>query len=879
KENKSINIIFWNITKGNYELKIYHDNEKIFKNRKKIWAIFEIAGSANSKYIADKIQLNYGKPGIFSYMGSGHRNNDKNISEYWNVCKFNIVKDKNFILVSIKSSEEFHLNGISLRNISEAKKLSIQDSFKIDINKLKSKIRSTYTSKTVVVYANISANVADGSSIWLSSIVNIISNKSKVILILKENLRNRIIISNIKNIENVVLVEPCDYSNIENINENQALNLIKLIDDFHPNLRAVLVRGVQAAKELTLDRKFKYRSICYLTDFYTIENNEVIISNLMKNDIWNIMLHTHLLLVQTKQIKNRIFSLIGREHPNYAYLPPSLPDSLFKRDRLLSGNGSIIKDRKNYISIGYAGKIMPNWGVEELLEWVIEFNKKNKSKLKIYLAANKISAPGEQRKPFVAKILKLIKEADAIRYTDFNREQCIQLLSEVDYVWAYRPGSFENNTLELSTKLLEAIAMQQKVLCYPSVIHTDEIGQNYPFYIKNKEDFFKILKNENYKTFNRNDLAPLAEKLEDTNSISKASVRLEKYSPLADYDNLLPESFTGKKICFAGHDFKFIDPYISYLKSVGFLVFRDQWEWGSKNNNDESREVYNNSDIIFCEWGLGNAVFYSHNNPEKKPLFIRIHLQEINERAKKFGYKINSDSVTKFIFVSDLVRDEYIKLFNVPYEKTIVIPNFVLDDEFFIQRKIYQLGKPIKLGMVGIVPQRKRLDRAIKVLELLTNIGVNAELHIKGHRPENLEFMKGPSRVKELDYYYSVYNDIKNKNLEQNVKFDGWGNDVAKWYQNIDFILSPSDFESFHYALADGILSGCLPLIWNWKEASDIYRSEWIVNSEEEAVESITQTIRDIDIDKKINANRDFIVNKYGKDIIFRKLTNIIFEN
>lgn len=100
-------------------------------------------------------------------------------------------------------------------------------------------------------------------------------------------------------------------------------------------------------------------------------------------------------------MRNKIFSLIGYEHDNYAYLPPSLPDQIFQSKFSKTTKKSDVLE----IKIGYAGKIMPNWGVEELLTWAKDFNKTNKNlKIKLFIAANKISASGEQRKLFVAKI-------------------------------------------------------------------------------------------------------------------------------------------------------------------------------------------------------------------------------------------------------------------------------------------------------------------------------------------------------------------------------------------------------------------------------------------------------------------------------------------
>ncbi len=65
------------------------------------------------------------------------------------------------------------------------------------------------------------------------------------------------------------------------------------------------------------------------------------------------------------------------------------------------------------------------------------------------------------------------------------------------------------------------------------------------------------------------------------------------------------------------------------------------------------------------------------------------------------------------------------------------------------------------------------------------------------------------------------------------------GNDVALFYRIVDHILSPSDYESFHYALADGVLSGCHPLVWPWQGAAAIYDPDWVVGSAEAAADRI----------------------------------------
>ena len=886
--SKSTNIMITNLQANDYELVFFHDSNDAVKQRKSFYTTLYLSNKLSTKHTADNIGFNYNnKLGIFNYMGGGKKYGPS----FASLTNMKISKKAQFVILSFTAQDNKELEGYFLLlpkakvnqeylkkfaiNLHQRKHLTSQeldkrviaDKIVIDTNTIvTSKIYQLLASinkPTIVIYANISPNVVDGSSIWLSSIVDVISNIYHVILILKEKPKSNIITSNIKNIENVTVFDPEVIGlNKSHVNEHEALEVIRRIDDLHPNIIGVLVRGLEASKCLVDDRVFKYRSICYLTDFYELKDGSITIkdSDLIKQ----ICLQAELLLVQTKQIESKLGCIANDYKPNFDYLPPSTPDyikSIPVTNRALTGTEEIV--------IGYAGKVMPNWGVEELLEWVKVFNNTvGNPKISLKIVANKISAPEPYRKQFVGKILRLIDEDYITHYKNLNREETLNVISNVDYVWAYRPASFENLTLELSTKLVESVSLGKRVITYPSEIHKDMLGNNYPYYVKDFEDFINLIKLNRY---NKNQLKRLSNKVFKKHSLKSISDNLSNNDffkkDLISYEE-------SKRVCFAGHDYKFIDPYVSYLKSQGYSVMKDRWEWGEPVDIEMSKNIYNWTDIIFCEWGLANSVWYSNNNVDEKPIYIRVHLQEINAKALKFGKKINFDSITKIIFVSERVRDEYIKIFNVDIKKTVVIPNFVLDDEYILNSK-RQIGSQVTLGMVGIVPTRKRLDRAVSLLEMLIDSGIDAKLRIKGHRPENLDFMHGPARKKELDYYYKVYEKIANNpKLENLITFDDWGNDVAIWYQDIDFILSPSDFESFHYALADGVLSGCTPIIWDWDEAKVIYNNDWIVSSNEEALNYVlNRSQKSNNIDLKVN--RDFIIRKYGKDKIFSKLNSI----
>ena len=57
---------------------------------------------------------------------------------------------------------------------------------------------------------------------------------------------------------------------------------------------------------------------------------------------------------------------------------------------------------------------------------------------------------------------------------------------------------------------------------------------------------------------------------------------------------------------------------------------------------------------------------------------------------------------------------------------------------------------------------------------------------------------------------------------------DRHGDDVQEWFRKIGFVLSPSEFESFHMAIPEGMASGAIPVIRNWEGADQIYPKRFI---------------------------------------------------
>ncbi|TLF47249.1 hypothetical protein FEI13_16370 [Halomonas urmiana] len=854
--NKILSYYFTNVKSGRYVLKIEHDDSYVYERKESLVAEIKVSNNKITEFYARKMGLLLSDNNCaFSYLGEGKKDGSRIVQE----VTFTVPHDQRWVKIQLSSPYDrvVNINGILFREDVDTEGLkswAAREAISL-IGR-----NAELPEAAFILYADIDMNVVDGSSIWLSSMASILCGLGKCIIISKESIINDIVMSNVEYRHNLIVVSPDELENRGgNLSVEAAIELIRALDANLPSIRNVVVRGLYAATRLHDTRQFKYRSLVYLTDFYSIVDGSAYVSEVQEKSVNVCVAQAGALLVQTSKIKEKIEEI---SHSKFAYLdtPPTVPDGLPVVSEKQIQDQSVIK-------IGYAGKINPDWGVEELLDWGKYLKSKGKA-VEIHIVANKISNGGIDgiEIDFSEKIHAKFSEPNIYHYADYNREQAIRMMSSMDFVWCWRPPKLEESTLELSTKLIEMCAIGAKSICYPSDINRSLLGESYPFYARDKKELSSLI-NEDWKGLPQS----IREKVNSEHSISIVRERLsELITP--SINQVSPQ-----KVCVSGHDYKFIDPFLSYLKKNGHHVVRDEWEWGSEKNLALTKSYQEWADIIFCEWGLANAVWHSNNPILGKKLYIRVHLQEVNERARKFGHKIDINNVDKVIFVSDQVKERAKELFGWPDEKLTTIPNFVLSDEYLL-KEAYD-SQSINLGMVGIIPQRKRFDRAVDTLYELKKKGYNANLYIKGPRPEELDFMKAESRKPELDYYREQYKRIdEDPLLAGSVIFEPWGNDVAAWYKKIDHILSPSDFESFHYALADGVLSGCNPIVWSWDEAEFLYTSDWIVKGASDAADRIVDYVNLTVSDKRkrMESNRELVANKYGYKIVFDRLSSEI---
>ncbi|MGJ9402602.1 glycosyltransferase [Arthrobacter sp. KK5.5] len=280
----------------------------------------------------------------------------------------------------------------------------------------------------------------------------------------------------------------------------------------------------------------------------------------------------------------------------------------------------------------------------------------------------------------------------------------------------------------------------------------------------------------------------------------------------------------GRRIVVAGHDFKFAGGLISALEAQGHEVRLDPWQGHNEHDENTSTDLSEWADLVFCEWGLGNAVWYSRNKRPGQRLVVRIHSQELFTQSLS---RMDAAAVDHFVFVAAHIRDAAMRFRGIADRPSTLVPNMVAVPD---RRGPKPESSRFVLGLVGIVPRQKGLDRALDLLASLRERDNRYTLRIKGKHPRDYPWME--DRPGEKAFYERQFARwIDDPRLRGAVHFDGYSadqDDLGRWYDGVGFAVSVSDFESFHYTLADGAARRAVPVSLAWTGAERIYPRGWI---------------------------------------------------
>jgi 2-polyprenyl-3-methyl-5-hydroxy-6-metoxy-1,4-benzoquinol methylase/glycosyltransferase involved in cell wall biosynthesis/ribosomal protein S20 len=236
------------------------------------------------------------------------------------------------------------------------------------------------------------------------------------------------------------------------------------------------------------------------------------------------------------------------------------------------------------------------------------------------------------------------------------------------------------------------------------------------------------------------------------------------------------------------------------------------------------------ADIVWLEWANELAVFATNKVPEieNKKVICRLHRYEA---FTQFPEKINWGNIDQLIFVANSMKLIFHQLhpnFDFQSWKEEIVYNGVDLDKFK-----FSIHKPgYNLAVLAHINYRKNPETWIQIIGKLKNLDNKYKLHVGGDFQDPLY----------KEYFEYIKKEMK---MGDNFILHGWINNVEKFLEDKNYIISTSIHESFGYNIAEAMARAIKPIIHNFDGAKTLWPKELIYNTIDEAVEKITEQTYD----------------------------------
>lgn len=666
----------------------------------------------------------------------------------------------------------------------------------------------------VLVYGDVDLNYIDGSSIWAASISDVLSSVkgAEVDILLKSDAYKSKVIKQINGLNKTVrFISPSQFNKQQRLKPEEATEIIQQLQQ-NNDYDAVLVRGQKIYEGLA--KLPELDGTLWIYPIEILKKDEITDADLIP------LKRARKLLCQSHAFEKRLLDY-GFNKENIVFVPPMVPDKVQKQKSPSKSNQSK--------KIVYAGKFDEQWGVLEMFETFRELHSLDNG-VELHVYGEKIHNPSKCAE-FENKIKGYLKMPGVVWHKGVERAVVLDNLPSYDLAWAWRRPELDKDTHEISTKFLEYSSSSLPIVCLDGGMNKSLLGEDYPLFVEEQCELVGKVRD-----FLSNDrLLNLASErcYQAVTPFFFSSVTNNHFQPAIDSIRCDKQD----SILVAGHDLKFINSHVRRFREKGFKVSIDKWKGHTVNNEWQSYSKLADSDVVISEWALGNSVWYTNKKLLNQKHMVRLHLQE---ESTEFPENLNPEHIEFFNYINHQVQRNVNEKFFDNRNVGEFFPNYIHFDAFSLPKST---ESQFALGFIGIVPQRKRFDLALDLLEKLRAVDIRYTLRVKGKLPEDFPWMK--KRTEELAYYEAQYKRIaESKLLKGAVIFDGHGNDMDTWFTKVGFIVSTSDFEGSHQAVAEGMASGCIPLILPWEGADELYPEEYVFKNTDEMVSKVVNGVQ-----------------------------------
>ena len=672
---------------------------------------------------------------------------------------------------------------------------------------------TTDRSLKALVYGDVNLNLIDGSAIWLVSTAECLARSgAEVTVLLKARITTDRLLSPLRDVPGVRIIEPT-----VNVMTPQAAAQDVLQRHRRERFDLVIARGSLAVSAMVALDALRDVLWTYLTD---IPQSVTALEADRLAELTMIAHGSRRILCQTPELRSFIEAVVPDATGRTLLWEPIIPDA--------QAPGPADSPSDGPIRVGYAGKFARLWNTDRMLDLPAQAADKGVS-IDVHMVGDKIH---REDADFADRMHRgLTNTREVTWHGGLDRISTIELMATWDIGLSWRDPALDSS-LELSTKVLEYASVGTAPLMNRTPMHERLFGRDYPLFVSADSPVVEVLTAVNR---DRGLIAASAERARLVAGHFMMSAAIERTR------RILARNFPGTrsprskklKVVVAGHDMKFMRGIVDRLNARADLEVRiDSWSALAVHDEASSRDHLEWADAIVCEWAGPNAVWYSTRLRKHQRLLIRLHRFELDAPWIR---DVNPHAIERIICVNDHYRRRVTEEIGMGADTVITIPN-AIDRDYFDRPKMP--GAEHTIGLLGMVPFRKRPDRAVKLLRRLNRESPGFLLSVKSTMPWDHPWVW--RRPQERDAYRRFFEQVTlDPNVRNSVVLEQHGGNVAAWLQRTGWILSVSEDESFHLAPAEGMASGSIPVIGEWPGAEDVYDARYIAANEGAMVERI----------------------------------------
>ncbi len=312
--------------------------------------------------------------------------------------------------------------------------------------------------KTVaLIFTNLGLTTIDGSSVFIANMIKVYSTVYDDVVLLSAQDIGPNFNDRINDIPNLKVERPTG---------GDCKKAIAELESEH-KFDNIFVRA-WGDRSIWFDKVYSEKITYYwpLTEKPTDEDYEIFHS-------------VNVLAFQTKELRDKTFKIMGEK--KYILCPP-----LVEVDKGITDDTNTLRNHKLVLS--YVGTLREECFSEELLRALIKVKEAFKEVIQVNIVIGKVYYLDNKKRDRVLALLDTLQSYSGVKVAQkLTQSECNEILRNSDISFSlWEPNS--QNSIQVSTKMLDCLAMGCNVITFATPLHKKLLGDNYEFFINSITD-------------------------------------------------------------------------------------------------------------------------------------------------------------------------------------------------------------------------------------------------------------------------------------------------------------------------------------------------------------------------------------------------------